>query len=117
MTGLNDIWVESTRRLDKLEHLGSTLKDTLAHPAEKAAEFTYANTHGTHGHIKSQILSNPNLAIVNWTLFAVSASAAMLFGLLCYQARSKSALIPVVNLFVSVVMMMTYYGLAVSLLD
>jgi hypothetical protein len=65
------------------------------------------------GQTTAHILAHPELSIINWTLFSVSASAAMLFGLLCYQARTKGALIPVVNLFVSVVMMMTYYASAV----
>jgi hypothetical protein len=104
---LNDMWVESSRKMDSLGHVvGSGLKDTLGNVAEKTTEYTF-------GHTRENMMAHPELAIVNWTLFSISASAAMLFAMLCYQARSKGALIPVLNLFVSVVMMMTYYGLAV----
>jgi bacteriorhodopsin len=52
------------------------------------------------------------LSVLHWTFFCFSFSAALLFAVMCAQSKSTNNLVPVVNLFVAVVMTMTYFALA-----
>jgi bacteriorhodopsin len=52
------------------------------------------------------------LSVLHWTFFCFSFSASLLFGMMCVQSKSRNNLVPVVNLFVTIVMTMAYFALA-----
>ena len=117
---------DNTHPQDRVKEAASQAKDAAKEVGHKVSD--YASAGAEQGHqlgekIKEKIeysresvinYATVELKTVQWTMTCLSASASMLFALLSYQSDS---FLPVINMFVSIIMSMYYFYLAVCLLN